>query len=230
FLIASLVALFVLPSLLQPDDVELPDLEGELLEDAIDILTELELESEEDEMYSEAFEEGHIVMTDPEADSSVKVGTTITLYVSKVAEPVSFPDYLGQSFNQVERLLLQQHYQDVRRVDTYSDQPEGQIISQDPEAGSDVIPSETTPVFEVSIGERMVELENLEDMNLDAARQYLEDKGLVPNITEEYSATFNEGRVIRHSPQAGEELEEGSIVNLVVSLGEKEQSPLTHTL
>src|SRR5699024_6720020 len=79
FLIASLVALFVLPSLLQPDDVELPDLEGELLEDAIDILTELELEYEEDEMYSEEFEEGHIVMTDPEADSSVKVGTTITL-------------------------------------------------------------------------------------------------------------------------------------------------------
>ncbi|WP_440895243.1 Stk1 family PASTA domain-containing Ser/Thr kinase [Amphibacillus sp. Q70] len=230
FLSASLVALFVLPNFLQPDDIELEDLTGEPVEDAIEILEELELEHELEEVYSEDIELDHVERTDPEPNTMVKVGSTVTLYVSQGPEPVEFSDYVGQSFNQVERMLNQQGFENIIREDSNSDQPEGQIISQQPEPGSDVIPGDTEIVFEVSIGRQQIELENLEGMDVEAARTYLEDRGLIANVTEEHSSTADEGDVIRHSPQAGEELETGSIVNLVVSLGEEEQSPITHNL
>lgn len=230
FMIASLVALFVLPGMLKPTDVDLPDLRGEHVDDAKELLTALELEYEEKETYSDSIDKEYIVMTNPDVNTSVKVGTTVTLYVSQGVEPSEFSSFIGQSYNQVERMLLQQGYREVSRIDTYSDQPEGQIIGQEPAEGASIIPGETIPIFEVSIGERTIELENLEEMNETTARQYLTEKGLVANVTKEHSETVDEGRVIRHSPQAGESVEEGSIINLVVSLGEVELKPIQHTL
>ncbi|WP_204435973.1 Stk1 family PASTA domain-containing Ser/Thr kinase [Amphibacillus cookii] len=230
-LIASLFALFILPNLLQPDDIEIPDLEGEHVDDAEELLTELGLEMEQEDIFSEDIEIDHVVHTDPEAETTVKEGTTITVFVSQGPETETFPDYVGQSYSQVERLLLQRGYQDVQRIDSYSDQPEGQIIAHsDPEPDSEVVPAETVVIFEVSIGERMIELDNLVGMDEASARQYLEDHGLTANVTEEHSATVNEGDVIRQSPEPGTELEEGAIVNLVISLGEEEQSPITHSV
>lgn len=230
FVSAGLVALFVLPNFLQPDDIELVDLREEHVDDAIEILEELGLEYEQDEVFSEDIEPDHIEGTDPEPNEMVKVGSTVTLYVSQGPEPVEFSDYIGQSFNQVQRMLGQQGFTNITREDSNSDQPEGEIISQQPEPGSEVIPGDTEIVFEVSIGERRIDLENLEGMGVDAAEQYLTDRGLVVNITEEHSSTVDEGDVIRHSPQAGTEVDPGSIVNLIVSLGEEEQSPITHNL
>jgi len=230
---AILVALFVLPGLTQPDDIELEDFTEMHVDDVIERLEELNLEYDIEEIFSEDVEAEHVESTDPEAGSFVKEGSVITLFVSQGVELVPLSDYEGQSYSQVERLLIQKGFapENIQRVDSYSSEfTEGQIMSQQPEAGSQVDPTDTVIVFEVSIGERKVVLENLEDMTIQAATQYLEDRGLIANVTEEHSSTYSEGRVIRHSPQAGEELESGSIVNLIVSLGEEELSPITHTL
>lgn len=230
---AILVALFVLPGLTQPDDIELEDFTEMHVDDVVERLEGLNLYYEIEEVFSEDVEAEHVVSTDPEAETIVKEGTVITLFVSQGVELVPLSNYEGQSYSQVERLLIQKGFapENIQRVDSYSSEfTEGQIMSQHPEAGSQVDPTNTVIVFEVSIGERKVVLENLENMTIQAATQYLEDRGLIANVTEEHSSTYSEGRVIRHSPQAGEELESGSIVNLIVSLGEEELSPITHTL
>ena len=230
---AILVALFVLPSMTQPDDIEVEDFVEMHVDEVIDRLTELNLEYKIEDDYSEEIEPEYVVSTDPEAGTIVKEGTVITLFVSQGSEPIAFDNYVGQSFDQTEPLLIQKGFapENIQRIDSYSNEfTEGQIISQQPSEDSKVIPAETVVIFEVSIGERKVELENLETMTIEAATQYLRDRGLIANITEEHSSDIREGVVIRHSPQAGEELETGSIVNLVVSLGEEELSPITHTL
>lgn len=230
---AILVALFVLPKLTQPDDIELENFVDMHVDEAIDRLTELNLDYKIEEVYSEEVEADHVESTDPEAGTIVKEGSDITLFVSQGIEPITFTNYIGQSFNQIERLLIQKGFvpENIQRVDSYSSEySEGQIISQQPGEDSKVIPAETVVIFEVSIGERKIELEDLEAMTVEAATQYLQERGLIANITEEHSSVIKQGIVIRHSPQAGEELETGSIVNLVVSLGEEELSPITHTL
>ncbi|SDB88105.1 serine/threonine protein kinase [Pelagirhabdus alkalitolerans] len=231
FLIGSAVALFLLPNLLQPDDIDMPDVVGESFEDGEEQLVELGFEVEREEVFTDEYEQDIIAETDPEAGASVKEGSTVTLYVSLGEETESFSDYTGQSYSQVERLLLQQGYQDVQRIDRYSDEPEGQIIAHsEPEAGEEVVPGETTAIFEVSIGKRTVELDDLEGMTESSAREYLSENDLVIDVSEEYSDSVDEGRVISQSPSADSEVEVGSVVNLTISLGEEEQPPVTENV
>ncbi len=228
-----LVALFVLPTLLKPDEIVLEDYTGVHVDEVIEALEELNLEYEIEDIYSEEIETDHVESTDPEAGEVVEEGAVITLFVSQGIEPIIFEDYVGQSFDQVERLLIQKGFipENIKRVDTHSSEfAEGQIVSQQPLPDSEVIPSETFIIFEVSIGKEKVVLEDLTNMTVQAATKYLEDKDLIASITEEHSSTVKEGVVIRHSPQAGDEIDPGSIVNLVVSIGEEELSPITHTL
>ncbi|WP_067838718.1 Stk1 family PASTA domain-containing Ser/Thr kinase [Amphibacillus sediminis] len=230
-LTASLFALFILPNLFQPKDVDIPDLEGELFEDAEDLLRELGLEVEREDVHSEEIETDHVVRTDPSADSSVKVGSTVTVFVSLGPETEIFQDYVGQSYNQVARLLDELGYQKVERVDIHSDLPEGQIIGQrEPEPDQEVVPAETVVIFEVSIGKRTVTLEDLAGMDQSSASQYLSENGLVPDQTEEYSSSVPKGDVIRQSPSAGTELKEGAVVKYTVSLGEEEKPPVNHSV
>ncbi|SEN61081.1 serine/threonine protein kinase [Amphibacillus marinus] len=231
FLVASLLALFVLPNLLQPDDVEVPDLTNEHIVDAEELLTDLGLLFEREAVFSDEIDAEHVVRTDPEAEATVKEGSTITLFVSQGAETEEFDDYVGQAYSQVERLLLQRGYDDVEREDVYSDEPAGTILAHiSPEAGSDVIPGDTTVIFEVSIGTRTISLDDLVGLDEARARQYLTSNGLVANVTEEHSASVSEGDVIRQSPSPGTDVEEGAVVNLVLSLGEEELPPITHAI
>lgn len=228
---ALVFALFIFPDLSQPNDVTIPDLTGESFEDAEQELTELGLEVEQEGSFSEEIDAGLVVRTDPSFNVTVKEGTTVIVYVSDGPETEVFPDYVGQNYNQVERLLLQKGYQDVQMVERYSDNPEGQIIVQNqPEAGTDVVPADTIVIFEVSLGTRTVDLADLTGMDEVSARAYLTDNNLVANVTEEHSSEVAEGDVIRQSPSGDSEVAEGSLVDLVISLGEEEKPPITHTV
>ncbi|MCZ0703381.1 serine/threonine-protein kinase [Natronobacillus azotifigens] len=228
---ASLFAIFVLPNMFQPNDVSVPDLTDELYEDAEQILNELELDVVREDTFSDEIDAGNVVRTNPTANTVVREGSTVIVYVSSGPETEEFPDYVGQNYSQVERLLLQRGYQDVEYVGKYSDQPEGQIIAQnEPEPGTEVVPADTIVIFEVSIGTESVTLDDLTGMDEISAREYLTDNNLVANVTEEHSSDVEEGYVIRHSPSSNAEVEVGAVVDLVISLGQEEQPPITHTV
>lgn len=228
---SGLFALFVLPNWLQPDDITIPELEGEAYSDALQDLVELGLEVEREDEFSEEIPEDHVTRTNPEADKNIKEGSSITVYVSQGKETEEISDYVGQNYNQVERILMEKGYQEVQRNDTYSDKPEGQILAQvEPTANSEVVPSDTTVVFDVSAGEKMVTLDDLSGMSEDDARDYLETNNLSANVEESNSDEVAEGDIISQSPSKDSEVEEGSVVDLVVSIGEEEQPPITHTV
>lgn len=77
------------------------------VDDVIERLEELNLDYEIEEIFSEDIEAEHVESTDPEAGSIVKEGSIITLFVSRGVELVPLSDYEGQSYSQVERLLIQ---------------------------------------------------------------------------------------------------------------------------
>lgn len=228
---ALLFALFVLPPMLHPSEISIPDLTGESFEEAQDILKELGLDVEREEIFSEETDVDHVVRTNPRAHATVKEGASVSVYVSVGPETEVISDYVGRNYNQVERLLLQRGYQDVQRIDRYSESPEGQIIAQnEPEPDMEVVPGDTIVIFEVSIGSRTVTLSDLAGMDEITAREYLTDNNLIANVTEEHSTEVPAGQVIRHSPGESTELNEGDVVDLVISIGEEEKSPITHTV
>ena len=106
----------------------------------------------------------------------------------------------------------------------FSPRPEGEVVAQDPEAGEEVQTGDTVTIF-VSQGRRSTIVPDLRGMTLAEAEEALEDANLrVGDVTEEESDEFEAGQVIRHNPEADEEVPRGTRVDLVISAGPEEVS------
>src|SRR5690606_21249699 len=106
--------------------------------------------------------------------------------------------------------------------------PVGEILSQiQPVPDTEVIPSETKVIFEISNGPELINLNNLKGMTLEQAKSYLETNGLKMNKKEEYSEAVSKGHIIRHSPDSGASLNKGTTVDVYVSIGPKEKPPIS---
>lgn len=227
-LVAGAATLFVIPALIQPQDVSIPDLAEMEYGEAADELYKYNLEPEKEIISSEEIAEGKVVKTNPRAGRTVKEKSNVTIYVSNGKEKVPFADYTGREFSQVKRLLEDKGYEDVIAYEAYSDEPSGEIISQiQPSADSEVVPGDTRVIFEISRGPELISLNNLKGMTKDEAKDYLDDKNLDINVIEESSETVSEGKVIRQEPEAETDLQEGDTVDVYISLGPEEKPPVS---
>lgn len=235
---AGILALFILPGLLQPKEVEIPDdLIGEEYEIVVDKLEELNLEVETEYVFSEEFDEDLVVNTNPKSGKTVKVETLVTVFISQGKEPVDFKDYVGRDFSQVKRLLEDRGFlaENIESIEKYSDKPIGEIIAQlEPDPDSEVIPSETKVIFEVSAGLETIKLTNLKGFTQKEAEDYLTEQGFKMNLIEENSEDVEVDRVIKQHPEPNTELTKGSTVDVYVSIGPVEKPPahayFTHTV
>ncbi|WP_127841157.1 Stk1 family PASTA domain-containing Ser/Thr kinase [Actinomyces wuliandei] len=104
---------------------------------------------------------------------------------------------------------------------------EGLAVSSDPEAGTAAVTG-TTVVIYFSGGSAMVDVPDVSGKTQDEARTTLEEAGLqVGNATTEDSGTVAKDRVIRTDPVAGNPVQRGSTVSLVLSTGETQVPDLT---
>ncbi|WP_256521714.1 Stk1 family PASTA domain-containing Ser/Thr kinase [Halobacillus sp. A5] len=221
---AGIAAIFIVPSLLQPDDVEMVDVEGMEYEEAYSELSDLNLEVKREAVFSDDVEEGLVIRTDPEAGRVIKEESRVTVYSSRGKERIEFEDYVGQNYDDVKTDLEDQGYQSVLAIEQTSDRPEGEIIEQiEPQAGDDVIIEEERVIFQVSTGPPSITLRPLEGETEEEARDYLSDNGLEASVSEEYSDDVPQGEVIRQEPGSLTEVDEGSTVELVISLGAEEE-------
>ncbi|KHE69645.1 PASTA domain-containing protein, partial [Halobacillus sp. BBL2006] len=226
-IIGGLIALFTIPGIIQPANVEMIDVNGLEYEEAYSRLNDLNLNVKRETMYSEEVDEGYVIKTDPEEGKIIKEESEVTVYSSRGRERVEFGDYTGQQYEQVEKELKDKGYESVRSYREPSDRPEGEIITQvSPEAGEKVLPDEEGVIFEVSSGPPKVALENLRGMTQENATKYLSNNNLEVKVTENYSDS-TVGEVISQSPDVGTEVKEGSTVSITVSLGPKEEPPRT---
>jgi beta-lactam-binding protein with PASTA domain/tRNA A-37 threonylcarbamoyl transferase component Bud32 len=75
------------------------DVSGESLDDAIDILADQGLEGQPgEERYSNSVPEGTVISAAPGADGPIRVGSPITLTVSRGPEPVAVPSVVGKTW------------------------------------------------------------------------------------------------------------------------------------
>jgi serine/threonine-protein kinase len=229
-LVSGIAALFIIPAIMQPQDVTVPDVSEMEYDEAVEELEMHNLMAEEELIFSEDIEEGLVVRSEPRAGRTVKEESTITLFVSQGKETVNFSDYVGRDISQVRRLLEDEGFE-VIAYEKFSDRPVGEIITQiQPNPDAEVVPSETRVIFEVSDGPELVSLSNLRGMTEQEARDYLEDSNLVMNMHEENSDSIPEGEVTRQEPSANTELEEGSTVNVYISTGPEALPPESHTV
>lgn len=215
--------------LIRPSDVDIPNVEGMEYDEAVDMLNGLNLKVNKKTTFSEEIDEDYVVKTDPVAGRTVKEQTTIDVYVSDGKEKETFEDHVGKNYNQVKKLLEEAGYKEVRSYEKTSDQPVGEIITQiQPAADDEVVPSETTVIFEISDGPETVNLSHLSGLTLSEAESYAEKYQLQLDISESYSDSVEEGLIISQSPEANTDVTIGSTVSVKVSLGPESQPPKSH--
>jgi serine/threonine-protein kinase len=96
--------------------------------------------------------------------------------------------------------------------------PVGRVTRTEPVAGTRVAKQSAVTVF-VSTGPKQVLVPEPLGLNLEQAKQLLIDTGLTPGAVDSFFNTAEAGQVFAFSGAAGVSLDEGSVVDLKVSLG-----------
>ena len=113
---------------------------------------------------------------------------------------------------------------DVATEEFSEDIPDGKIITSSPAGGGRVSPNGTVDVT-ISKGKERYAVPNLQGLKQDVAEQQLKDNKLVlGDVKEEFSAEFPKGFIMRSEPASGERVKRDSQVNLVISLGVEQVS------
>jgi beta-lactam-binding protein with PASTA domain len=171
--------------------------------------------------------EGFALRTVPGAGEEVERGERIQLFISSGPELVSVPDVAGLSRDSAEAQIS-----DLGLVpavqEEESEEPEGEVIAQDPEAGTE-LERGSTVTLTVSSGIEEVEVPDVVGLTGRDAERQLRAAGLVPARREtEVTDPAQDGQVIDQRPGAGVQLERGREVVIVVGalIQEEELAPV----
>lgn len=141
-------------------------------------------------------------------------------------ETVKVPDVRGMTYEEAKD-ELQKHDLGIEKAaeeEPSNDYAKGEIKSQDPEAGKKVKKNSTVTVV-ISSGEpaEKVKVPNVVDKSEADAEKILQDAGLkVTKGEPQNSDTIAAGNVISSDPAADTEVDEGTSVTIVISLGKEE--------
>jgi eukaryotic-like serine/threonine-protein kinase len=132
------------------------------------------------------------------------------------------PDVVGADVASAETRLREDGFS-TDTEQRNSEQPEGEVLSTDPEAGEEAEEGSTV-VLTVSAGPGTADVPDVEGVSRETARQRLRDAGFDITERDESSADIPAGRAIRTSPPAGTEQEKGATVTLLLSTGPEQVS------
>ncbi|AJD90952.1 non-spific serine/threonine protein kinase [Jeotgalibacillus malaysiensis] len=204
-----------------PTQVQVPDVIGENIEDAEDIITEAGL-TVGDIVYepNEQVEEDIVLRSSPKATRSIEEGEPVNLVVSSGKETIEVDGYVGRNINNTEDLIREAGFSDIDPTEQYDDSAEGTILEQDPREGEEVVPGDTVMRLVISQGPEQSEVPDLTGYTAEEIAAYEQETGITVSITrEEYSNDYAAGTVISQNPEAGTMVEVGGNINVVTSLG-----------
>lgn len=203
-----------------PDAVTLPDVKNMSQDEARQTLEGLGLVvtsgGSED---SQDVPRDAVTRSNPGAGQSAAGGSTVEIFTSSGL--VALPDVTGQQRQAAEQTITGLGLKPVVN-EVESDEPEGQVLTQRPSAGS--VPQGSEVTLDVAIpraAETTNVPNNLAGMTEEEAIAALYANQLNPSanrITQE-SDQYAAGIVIGSDPRGGTELAEGSEVRLIVSTG-----------
>lgn len=181
---------------------------------------------------SDEYDEGQIISQSKDEGEKVKKGTTISVVVSSGSSEsqTEVPDVVGKASSEAESLLEDAGFKVSKKFD-YSDSVDsGDVISQDPEAGTTAAEGDTVTIT-ISQGAERVKVPNVVGLSLSDAKTALEARGLkVGKVTRKYTNEYPSGEVCDQGGTANTYVDGGSSIDLVVSRGENTTYEYSDTL
>lgn len=181
-----------------------------------------------EEEYSADYAKDLVIRQDPESDTELEEGKTLTLVVSKgtrTEDKVSVPEVVGKRESSAKSELEVAGLKVSVKTKYSTDVAKGKVIFQSPGSGNQVTKNSTV-VITVSQGEKpetMVRVPNLRYFTESEARSELKNSNLVlGSVLTEYSDSVEKGLVIRQTVSSGSKVKEGTAVGIYVSLGPRQ--------
>lgn len=202
------------------ETVEIPAVGGRVEADARSTLEAQRLVVDRRATADDAIPAGQVIMTEPAAGTEVERGSTVVMVVSSGANVKSVPSVLTMTENEALQAITRAGFEPSRQAVTSDIAPEGEVVGQEPAAGQLAEPGSVV-VYQVSIGTEELPVPDVRGMDRVTARQTLEAEGFV--VLDDFDTVFDDeierDLVVGTIPEAGEEVEPGSEVTVVLSDG-----------
>ncbi|MFB8353609.1 Stk1 family PASTA domain-containing Ser/Thr kinase [Streptomyces niveus] len=196
-----------------------PSLLGQTEQTAKKRLVDAGLDASVEKDFSDTFERGTVMRTDPEPRARIRGNGSVTLVISRGPEIVRVPDLTGKSLADAKDALRKVGLAPgvvARSFDEQTDQ--GDIIRTQPKAGTELRPDAGVALV-VSKG-RPVHTPDVTGRSEEEATASLEDAGLDVKIAaERVNSPEEAGAVARQSAKEGSRLARGDTVTLTISKG-----------
>lgn len=216
-----IVGVIVVLALTSGKEIQAPDFTGKTMQEAEAMATEYDIKvSMGDEVISEDVDKGLIVSQDPAAGETIKTGDTITVNVSKGLGDGSVPDLTGKDKSDASDILEAAGFKLGEVSTEASAKPEGTILDQSPEAGSELEKGKTVDITVSDGSKAKTSVPYVIGMSLSSAQAELSDADLTcGSVSYDYSDTYDNGEVMWQQYEAGTSLTKGSSVKIKVSKG-----------
>ncbi|MEV8305975.1 Stk1 family PASTA domain-containing Ser/Thr kinase [Streptomyces flavidovirens] len=169
--------------------------------------------------YSETYERGTVMNSDPASRARIRDNGSVTLVVSRGPETVKVPDVEGLPLAEAKGELKKAGLAPGIVTRAFSeDVPQGSVVSTDPRAGTERHPDSAIAMV-VSKGSP-VEVPDVTGESVEDATSELEDAGLTVKVASgRVTSQEAAGSVARQSAAEGERLAKGDTITLTVSKG-----------
>lgn len=210
------------------EEVTLPNVEFELIEDAESILQENSFRPIIDrENFSKSLPRGTVISQNPAPGATVKTGRRVYLIVSKGEKWITVPDLIGQSERNAQAIL--------RRVELIPGEPEFEFSSMYPKnvvIGQSIMVGDSASIgdtikYVISLGDipEFLAVPGLTGKSYDEARKLLLSSGFqLGMVTYQINDDLLPETVIHQSAAADSLIEPSTPIDLIVSaISEKEE-------
>jgi serine/threonine-protein kinase len=203
--------------------VEMPLVIGQTQEEATKTLEDAELEVLVTTEPSDQQEPGRVFAQDPPGGNQVDKGAEVTIKVVAEAVKVKVPNFVNKDIDDAQDLAAATGVNLVRTEEASDTIAADRVIRQNPAPNAEVAKGSDVAVV-VSSGKDKVAVPDVGgDSSTDAANA-LGQAGFKTKTIQEASSTVDEGKVIRTDPAAGDRIDKGSTVTMVVSSGPEQIS------
>ncbi len=200
---------------LGPGTIAVPKVAGLSVPDAKALLKKRGFETEIEKRTSESVPAGKVIGSNPSQGTSIAPGSTVKLIVSTGVKTATVPNVLGLDRVTATSQLRKAGFV-VNANPRDSDEPEDQVLEQDPAGDTEAkVGSEVTITYSSGVG--TITLDDFVGQKLTYAQRKLSGQGLSVSIVKRATNDSSEdGIVLAQAPSSGTNLSPGDRVTLTV--------------
>ncbi|MFH8494025.1 Stk1 family PASTA domain-containing Ser/Thr kinase [Streptomyces coeruleorubidus] len=206
------------------DTVAVPNLVGQTLDDAKRLAVNSDLKLSTTDKPCENQSKGKICDQNPKPPTKVKKNSTVEVVVSTGAPKVSVPSVTGLSLDEAKAKLEDGKYElQVETETRTSPEDPGTVLEQNPTTGEEVEKGSTITLT-IAKAEEKATVPDVVGQSCDAAQAQMTANDLTGQCTEQETDDPNQvGKVISTTPQANQQVDKNSSVQIVVGKAKQQK-------